>query len=101
MERGGGERRGGMLSDVTSREGRKIELKINILITKDILPPPPPLRPPHSIRYPYVGIDGGMILGGGGPCFGGAVETAARTMEKFNGQNSRWQWMKLKASKQQ
>jgi hypothetical protein len=33
MERSGGEGRGGMLSDATSREGRKIELKINIIIT--------------------------------------------------------------------
>ena len=39
-----------MLSDVTSHEGRNIDLKINILITEDILPPPPPLHPPYSKR---------------------------------------------------
>jgi hypothetical protein len=33
VERSGGERRGGMMSDVMSCEGRKIELKINIIIT--------------------------------------------------------------------
>ena len=80
-----------MLSDDASHKGRKIEVKINTITTYDILPP----------LASHVWVDGGMILGGGGPCFGGAVETAARTMEKFNGQNSRWQWMKLKASKQQ
>jgi hypothetical protein len=29
------------------------------------------------------------------------VETAAQMMEKFDGQNSRWQCMKLKESKHQ
>jgi hypothetical protein len=43
-----GERRGGMLSDDVSREGRKIEVKIIRIITYDILPPPPPPRPPRS-----------------------------------------------------
>ena len=44
------ERRGGMLSDDASREGRKIEVKIIRIITYDILPPPPSPRPPRSKR---------------------------------------------------
>ena len=50
MERSGGERRGGTLSYDASCEGRKIEVQINIIITYDILPPPP--RPPRSKHSP-------------------------------------------------
>jgi hypothetical protein len=60
-----------MLSDDASCEGRKKVVKILRIITYDNLPPPP------------LWVDVGMILGGG-LCFGAAVETAARTMEKFD-----------------
>ena len=79
MKRSGGERRGGMLSDDASRKTRKIEVKINIIITYDILPPP---RPPHSKCSPCAGRWRNDSWGGG-LCFGGAVEAAAWIIQKF------------------
>ena len=61
MERSGGERRGGMLSDDASRKGRKIEVKI-------FSPPPRALLIPNAR---HVRVDGGMIVGGGDCALGG------------------------------
>jgi hypothetical protein len=52
-----------MLSDDASREGRKIEVKINIIITYDLLPPP--LRTLLVRNARHARVDGGMIVGGG------------------------------------
>ena len=72
-----------MLSDDASREGRKIEVKINIIITYDLLPPPPP-HPPRLKRSPCAGRWRNDCWGGGcGLCFGGAVEAAAPMMQKI------------------
>ncbi len=46
-----------------------------------------PPRPPRALlvqNASHVWVDVGIILGGGGLCFGGAVETAAWTMEKID-----------------
>jgi hypothetical protein len=71
-----------MFIDDASCKDRKIEVKIIRIITYDILPPhPPSALLVQSASHVWVG--GGMILGGGG-CFGGAVETAARTINFFD-----------------
>jgi hypothetical protein len=53
-----------MLSDDASREGRKKEVKINIIITYDLLPPP--LRTLLVRNARHVRVDGRMIVGGRG-----------------------------------